>query len=74
MSKGKSQSDILDDFYTMADIARFEGITVDTLENRICARKDHPPFVGRGKHRRFPKDLFHRWAKNRLQHEESKAS
>lgn len=61
------------EYYTEEEIANFMGITVNTLRNRICAGRMHPPFVRVGRVKRFSKADFDRWVKNDCQRVESVA-
>jgi excisionase family DNA binding protein len=56
----------MDDFYTIEEMASLLGIKKITLQCRLSRGKDHPPFFGRGKGVRFPKELFRQWAKGQL--------
>jgi len=54
------------DFYSEDEMARFLGVTVETLRKRRCAGKNHPPFVSIGNGVVFPKDEFDRWVRSRI--------
>lgn len=55
--------DVFGEYYTKEQIAKFLGISVKTLLNRISNAKNHPPVVpGINKVR---KEAFHQWLKDR---------
>jgi len=68
-----SDDELFEDYYFEDQVARLMVIKVSTLRNKISAGKDHPPFVGRGKGKRFPKDEFHKWERKNLTHQRNSA-
>lgn len=70
MRKKLEQEDmdsILDDYYTLKQMAAFLGIKEKGLRNRISANKNHPPFFrpSAGVFL-FPKKEFLKWRDSRL--------
>jgi hypothetical protein len=61
-----TDAELFKDYYTEAEVAKLEGIEVESLRNRICAHRNHPPCSGRGKSRRFPKNEYHKWKMSQL--------
>lgn len=53
--------EIENDWLTLEEVAKLEGITRGALKNRIYAGKNHPPFSGRGKSRRFNRNAYYNW-------------
>ena len=64
--------ELFQDYFTEEDVARLMGMSVSGLRNRISSGKDHPPFVGRGKAKRFPKADFKKWERARIVHQKNK--
>lgn len=58
--------------YTLEEMAKVLGIGVSTLRNRLSKGEGHPPYHGRGKAIRFPKDAYIRWRNSQLVYEVKK--
>lgn len=55
--------ELFDEYLTAEQVAEFMGITVKTLKNRVAARKDHPPVIGKGIFK-FRRSAFEEWLKS----------
>ena len=58
-------------YFTAEQVAAMLKITVGTLRNRHCDRKNAPPRTPEGL---YPMKDFHEWNRKRLQHSLNKAS
>lgn len=63
---------LMQDYLTESEMAKVLGIKVGALRNRISQRRDHPPFIGKGKARRFPREEIRKWEKSQIVHQKSR--
>lgn len=63
---------MLQDYFDEEEMRKVLGIALSTLRNRINSGKDHPPFFGKGKARRFPKAAYLKWTQDRLVHQKNR--
>lgn len=69
-----TDKELFEDYYGEQEVAKLLGISVPGLRNRISAGRDHPPFIGKGSRRRFPRSEYKKWESKRLIHQANRAS